>query len=685
MDKLRSASDGAGRRSNLRILLLCAALGACRAAPGAEAAAPAEAETLQTNLVHLGLQQLLDVSIVSVARKPQRIMETPAAVFIITADDIRRSGATTIPDALRMVPGFNVGHFNTSTWGVSARGFFTQGNKLLVLLDGRTVYNPMYATVQWDLPDVLLEDIERIEIIRGPGASVWGANAMNGVVNIITKHARDTQGTLLSGGGGTEERAFGSARVGGRAGSNAFYRIWVKGFDRDAVADTGEGVIPEPPSEDWRGGRTGMRMDWESGRDSAMLSGELYLSTYDAGVFRYSLTPPYAESEMDRIDGTGGFLLGRARRRLSATDDIELQAYYDRIDRQGPFLNYYMDTLDFDARHRFAWGRRQDIVYGAGCRQMDYHYHDGFEYTLEPNDRSPYILSAFAQDQIGLVPDRLALVLGSKVEEYDVSGTEWQPTARLLFTPTTAQTYWAAVSHAARAPSFAEQDGRLYANVTPPATGSDVPTLSYLLGNRDFESEEVLAYEAGYRVGASRRLFIDLAGFFNEYDDLRTIEGGVPFSSDTPVPHTERPSSIDNRLHGTSWGGEASLDWRPRDDWRLAATYSYMDARTSLESGSRDVRSRMTTWGTPRNQVSLRSAYDLTRNLEWDVWFRFVDDIPVTGVDEYLTADARLAWRPRKGLELAVVGQNLLQDQHSEYEAAYAVERSVYGKVTLLF
>lgn len=685
---------GRRRRYGAKPLLQAIVLAGLNAGslPGAPADEPA---TLQTNLCELSLQQLLDVSIVSASQRPQRIMETPAAAFIVTADDIRRSGAATVADALRMVPGITVGHLHNASWFVSSRGFFTTTDKLLVLVDGRSVYSPLHSGLPWDITDVPIEDVERIEVIRGPGGAVWGANAVNGVVNIITKNARDTQGTLISGGGGTEERIFGTSRYGGQAGSNTYYRIWAKGFERDGMADTRTQSAPSPPAPEWDGGRTGGRVDWSEAQDSAMLSGELFLYRYYLNPPHYSLTPPYYRTESDLMEATGGYVIGRYRHELSATSDWEVQAYFDHIDRQIPFLNSFIDTVDVGAKHHFRAGQRQDLVWGGGYRSVDYHHHDSFEFSLDPDGGNPDQMNLFAQDEIGIVPDRLALILGTKFEYGDLGGSEWQPTARLLFTPTTAQTLWFAVSRAVRSPSIVEQDGTVNGVVKPPdSTPGSLPTFLAAQGSDDFGSEKALAYEAGYRVQPLRNLFVDLATFYTEYRDVRTLDLTAPVTVESPVPHIEQPRVANNGLEGSIQGAELSVDWAPFSRWRLVSAYTYMTDKLERsedsvgkaygDTVSPDPRYAIDS-GAPRNQISLRSSFDVTRRVDWDVWFRFVDDIEEVLVDEYETIDTRIAWRPRRGMELALVGQNLLEAKHAEVTPSYSVERGVYGKLTLEF
>jgi len=648
---------------------------------------------LPDDLTQLSLEDLMDIEITSVAKRAQKLSEAPAAVFVITQEDIRRSGATSISESLRMAPGLQVARIDANKWAITSRGFNGRfSNKLLVLIDGRTVYTPLYSGVYWDMKDTLLEDVDRIEIIRGPGASLWGANAVNGVINIITKSAKETQGGLMVAGAGTEEQGFGAVRYGGKLGEDIHSRAYVKYFDRDSgVFSSGE-----DGADEWDVLRAGFRMDWqESGPDALTLQGDIYDG--EAGVTAVTKSfDPYAPPTLDEDDGIrGANVLGRWKHTVSDSSEVALQVYYDRTERNGVVLDQIHDTFDLDFQQQFALGKRQEIVWGLGYRFVSDNVDNTFYGSWDPDSRNDDLFSGFVQDDITLIKDRLRLTLGSKLEHNDYTGSEIQPNGRLMWTPREGHSIWTAVSRAVRTPSRTEEDGRLNTTVLTP--GSLLPLfpgygLVSLLGDGDYESEELLAYEIGYRVRPTDRFSMDVAAFFNDYSKLRTLEPGNPSLEVSPSPpHLVFPFTADNKMDGKTYGVEVAADWRASDWWRIQASYTCLQIQLDLDGDSGDTLSESAEGESPHHQVSLRSSMDIVRDLALDLWARYVDDLPSQDVDSYITLDIRLGWKPHKGVELSVVGQNLLDDQHPEYEPEFIdiipteVQRSVYGTVTWQF
>ncbi len=642
------------------------------------------------DLLELDLEELMQIEVRSVAKKPQKLSEAAAAVFVITADDIRRSGVLTIAEALRMVPGLDVARINANQWAISSRGFNVRfADKLLVLIDGRTVYTPLFSGVYWEVQDTLLEDIERIEVIRGPGATLWGSNAVNGVINITTKNAKDTQGGLLTGGGGREERRFGGVRYGTKWGDGAYGRVYAKSFDRDGFVDASGRDAPD----DWQAGQAGFRVDWQaSGQDAFTVQGDIYRG--DAGQITSlnSLIPPYTQTFDERVGFSGGNLLARWRRTFSPSSELALHVYYDRMEREERAVGEQRDTFDFDLQHRFAFDERQDIIWGLGYRFSHDRIRNSAELGFIPDSQDVNLFSAFIQDEITLIEDRLRLMLGSKFEHNDYTGFEIQPNARLLWTPDERHTFWAAVSHAVRTPSRADADFRNDTLVIPPGIPTNpqpLPILVMVNGNPNLRSEEVVAYELGYRFNPIARFSLDIAGFYNVYDRLRTT--GIlapPMFETTPLPpHLVLPLQFENQMHGHTYGVELAAGWQPLDWWRLRSAYTYFQADLSLDAGSTDVLSLSTAEGSsPKHQFSLLSSMDLSNNLELDLWFRYVGALRDPPVDSYTTLDARLAWKPRRDFELSVVGQNVFDSPHLEFGSVLTnsvtteVERSAYVK-----
>ena len=644
------------------------------------------------DLTELSLEELMEIEIISASKKEERLFEAAAAVYVITGEDIRRSGVTSIPEALRMVPGMEVAHIDANKWAITSRGFNDLfANKLLVLIDGRSVYTPLFSGVFWEAQDVLLEDVERIEVIRGPGAALWGANAVNGIINILTKSARDTQGGFLVTGVGSEERGFGCFRYGGKVGEEVYYRVYAKYFNRDNFVH----ASGKEAADGWDVLRGGFRMDWDiSDHNSLTLGGDIYDG--DAGLtYRVidSLEPPYERTFDFAVPIKGGDVLGRWEHTFSDVSDLALQLYYDRAEREDAVVEGYLHKFDVDFQHRFGSGECQEIVWGFGYRFMSDEISGDFLMSVHPERRDYDLLSAFAQDEITFVEDRLRLTLGSKFEHNDYTGFEIQPNVRLLWTPHDRHTAWGAISRAVRTPSRGEDDTRIVREVLPSGLISpDFPTAIVVLGSRDFESEELLAFETGYRVRPTDRFFLDVAAFYSLYDKLLTVEPGTPYREAFPPPeHVVVPLIADNKMEGETYGVELEGDCRVLDWWRLRAKYAYLQMQIHLYEGSSYTPGEDWEGISPHHQLSLRSSMDLPGRLELDLEGRYVDDLPDIDIQSYLSCDIRLGWNPIENLEATVVGQNLLNDHHPEFRAPHTpslpteVERGVYGAIRWRF
>jgi iron complex outermembrane recepter protein len=606
-------------------------------------------------LKKLSLEELMDIEVTSVSKRPEKLSETASAIQVITGEDIRRSGASSIPEALRLASNLEVAQVDSRQWAISARGFnSTAANKLLVMIDGRTVYTPLYSGVFWDVQDVLLEDVDRIEVISGPGATLWGANAVNGVINVTTKNAKDTQGLLVSGGGGTELRDFGSIRYGGTVSSNLHYRVYGKYFDRDSMA------LPDgqDANNDWRMGQGGFRLDWDASQANLVtVQGDLYGGRM-------------AQRGADDIRVDGGNVIGRWTHTFSENSEFKLQLYYDRAHRviPGTFAED-LDTYDVDFQHRFLVGERHDVVWGLGYRLINDDVGNTPGLAFLPPRVARQWVNWFAQDEIALVKDRLHLTVGTKIEHNDYTGFEFQPSGRLAWKVDQGQTLWGAISRAVRTPSRIDRE--LFAPGSPPF---------FLAGGTNFVSEEVLAYEVGYRVQPCPRLALSLAGFYNDYDNLRSIEKANP-----PAAF---PLVFANGQHGETYGGELTADYRVTDWWRLRAGYTELQVHIRPKPGSTDTSNGSGESHDPNHQVFLRSSLDLPGHFEFDADFRHVSGIANQQVPAYQELDLRLAWQPIPRLEVSIVGQNLLHDRHPEFGSPSArreVERGVYGKVSWRF
>lgn len=631
----------------------------------------------ETNpLTQKSIQQLLDMEITSVSKSAQTLSQTPSAIFVIDQEDIRRSGARNIPDLLRMVPGADVAQISAHQWAVSIRGFNgALANKLLVLIDGRSVYTPLYAGVYWDTEDTLLEDIDRIEVIRGPGASVWGSNAVNGVINIITKNAKDTVGSLVTAGGGSEERGFGSYRYGDAIGEDGHYRVYGKYSNRDNSFNG---------NDSWNQGRAGFRADWDtSEQDQWMLQGGYYNGEDDLRGTDVSATPPFSLPYVDDEIVYGGHALARWSRTEASDRGSNLQMYYIQTHRDQRIFQEDRYTLDIDWDNRFPIAERHEFMWGAGYRMMHDDTAGDLTARFVPPDKTEHLFSLFVQDEITLKDDELWLTLGSKFEHNDYSGFEYQPSARLSWQMTSQQMVWGAVSRAVRIPTRFDHDLDVSGWTAP---GS---TLVRLLGDSGKQSEELMAYELGYRLQPNEDWFFDVTGFFNHYDNLTTATRGVPFAAAITPSFTVIPLYVDDNMHGDTYGGELSVQYQALSNWRLIAAYSFLEM--DLHSTNDFLNQEASTEGSsPKNQVNLRSVVDLTQNLEFDSQVRYVDSLTAPNADSYVEVDLRLGWHVTQDFELSVVGQNLLDNHHVELANknnpnAPQVERSVYGKLTWSF
>lgn len=638
------------------------------------------------DLTELGLEELMQLEVTSVSKKEQRLLEAPAAIYVITQEDIRRSGATSIPEALRMVPGVQVARIDSARWAISARGFNQEfANKLQVLIDGRSVYSPLFSGVYWDMQDLMLEDIDRIEVIRGPGATLWGANAVNGVINIISKNAKDTQGGLISAGGGTEERGFGGIRYGGMLGNNIFYRVYLKYFDRDSFFDP---FVGRAGNDDWEMLRGGFRLDWDaSSRDRLTVQGDLYGGAVGSTLTGPTLSPPFQRTVSRDTDLLGGNILARWSRIFSQRSSLRLQLYYDHTEPPDPNLRESRDTVDLDWQHSFPLGNRHQILWGLGYRLTTDSLENSFLISLKSSHRSQQLFNSFVQDEIMLIDKRLYVTLGTKLEHNDHTGVEVQPSGRLLWTPHQRHAIWAALSRAVRTPSRIEDDFTFNVAVFP---GQEGLTVSSLVGNRHAVSEELIAYELGYRLQPLESLFLDFATFYNVYDHLSSLEPLAPSFNPGPPPFLRLAQRFNNKAHGETYGIEVAANWTVTPWWKLGAGYTWFDSRLHSDSSKPDMIVAQDEGNDPHNQLNFRSYINLPWRVEFDTMLSYVDNLPNLRVPSYFRLDLRLGWRATDKLDFSLVGQNLIANRHLEFGTLSGfhvteVERGMYGKVTWKF
>lgn len=637
-------------------------------------------------LKSLTLEQLGKLEVTTQSKEPTEVWNTPAAVYVLTGEDIRRSGVTSVPDALRLIPGVNVFRVNGSrNWAVGIRGLADQFSRyVLVLIDGRSVYTPLFGGVLWTINNVMLEDIDRIEVIRGPGGTIWGADAVNGVINIITKDSEDTKGTLVSTGGGnvdqnTEDLRHGSQHIGWTWRANAF------GFVRAP-----EYHIQNQPNYDWsRDGQIGFRLDRDTRRDEFTFQGDAYWGKFGDAQSLSTYQPPARFISYESTNVSGVNLRSRWRRRFNDKSDIYLQAYWSHDHRIGSNFGEERDTFDVDFLHRLSPGSHQQLTWGAGLRiSPSTTKHtvptDGFN----PADRTESIYSGFLQEEFKLVPGKLSLIAGSKFEHNNYTGFEYQPNARLLFTPNGKFSAWASVSRAIRIPDRVNED--IQDDIFVP-----LPTLTFLRlrGNHQLISERLIAYEGGFRTLIHPRLYLGATGFYNAYRNIIAF-GSLKLASATvpPFPPGTRLFEVqyENGIHGATDGAEIAPEFQAMSFWRIRSGLSYLNIDLNNEPGFRGTLTLTGLRGSsPKYQAFIQSEINLPHRFEFDQSFRYVDSLPAQSVRAYTTADARIGWNPSKNWSFSVTGQNLFQPHHAEFgidpPPTVLIKRGVYAKLVWSF
>jgi iron complex outermembrane recepter protein len=678
---VRAVEDGLAAVSRARVTTVGVVL-ALLLAQADFVVAESQSTSSRDNLDQLSLADLANVEVTTTSKEPEEVWKTPAAVFVLTQEDIRRSGATTIPEALRLVPGVQVSRIDQDHWAVGIRGFADQFSKsLLVLIDGRSLYTPLFAGVYWALDDgIMIEDVERIEVIRGPGGTIWGANAVNGVINIITKNARDTHGSLASVGGGSVDHAIGALRYGSGDGRALDYRFYGKAFG------TGPEYHPDGASYDeGRFGQLGFRSDWAAGaRDQFTMQGDMYKGGVGERVGIGSFSPPGQTISDQAVAVSGGNFLVHWRRDIRPGSDLQVQAYYDRTYALAPHYGETRNTFDVDFIHHLTLPWHQNFIWGAGIRISP----SDFVETVPSLDFTPHhvannVYSGFIQDEIAIVPDRFSLTVGTKVEHNNYTGFEPQPSVRALWTVDHKQSLWAAVTQAVRTPSRIEEDfrddGFLLAS----------PLLYVEIdGNRHLHAERLRGYELGYRRLINPKMYVDFAVFHNEYNDLVSLGNPtLTLDSSPPPDHFTYHFQYVNGIQGHTDGFELSPDWNPVSWLQLKASYSYLNLDLRLKPNATDTGTVTSDEGSsPHNQVSFESRFNLPRGFEFDQTFRYVSALPAQSVPSYSTADVRFSWRATREMDLSIVGENLLQPEHDEFSSdpgpMIGIKRSVYAKIS---
>lgn len=649
----------------------------------------ASAQAPPADLSKLSVEDLMNIEVSSVSKKEQKISQAAAAIFVITKEDISRSGALNIPDLLRMVPGLNVAQINANTWAISSRGFNGEfSDELLVLLDGRSVYIPTTSGVFWDVLDIPLEDLERIEVIRGPGGATWGANAVNGVINIITKKASATLGGMVVAGGGNQTQEFGTVQYGAKIGQNTDYRVFSKYLDEDHQP----GLNAPDGGDGWHALRAGFRSDSQlSVSDDLTFTGDVY-SAREGDITNsiQSVASPTLQETFAATNLDGGYLQADWNHRYAGGSDSTLQVSFDRY-RRNDVLRETRNTLNIDFEDHFSWGGHQDIVWGLGYRFSSSTTDGDLSFSLNPPDLDTQLFSGFVQDEFALIPTRLSLTAGMKVEHNYYTGFGVMPTARVAWTPHEHQMVWAAVSRALETPSSTDTAENLTLSGFVPPVGP--PVLVRIVGNPAFQNERHTAYEFGYRTQLLKRLSLDLATYYNSGHQLPTTEPEASFiETDPPPVHLVLPLQNENAMYGETHGVEIFASWKATDRWTITPGYTYEGIHLHVDPGSQDTQSVPAAEGSsPRQWARVDSHLTVVHSLAWDASANFVGRLASGAVPSYTRVDTQLTWRRGEHVSVSIVGQNLVRDEHLEFSStadegpSNVVKRSAYAKLTWIF
>ncbi len=683
MRKTSWARQRAGGRARWWRLAACAP--ALAIAVGVSSAWGDQNDQTSEPLRNMTLEQLGQIQVTSVTKEPEEVWNTPAAIYVVTQEMIRRSGATNIPEALRLAPGVEVARIDSNKWSIGIRGFGSRLSRdVLVMIDGRTVYTTLLAGTYWEVQNIPLQDIDRIEVIRGPGGTIWGPNAVNGVINIITKDSKDTRGEMVSVGGGNEDQGSLTARFGAGNGRTFDYRVYGMAFDRAP-----EFHLDGDNYDSWRNIQGGFRMDFtHHDNDQFMVQGEMYKEGAGETVTSVTYAPSYSQIVRGTELLSGGDIVAKWHRIEGDGKDFQLEAYFDQANRREPNFEDLRNTFDVDFLDRFRLPGRQQISWGFGARASH-----GANPTVVsglyfiPESRTDQLYSGFLNDDVELVPQRVSLSVGTKLLKTNYTGLKWQPSVRLLWTPGLTQSFWAAFTRALRTPSDAERAFYLtgFVGFAPDGT----PIMARFNANPNFQSEELNGYEAGYRQLFGQNFYVDVAAFYNQYNDLfsEDITGPIYLETSPPPPHYLLPAEFGNGLKGTTRGVEIAPQWNPMHFWRLGGSYSYLEMKLKKGPNSQDIGTAPIVEGSsPRNQLTADSGFSITNNLNLDLTYRFVSALPSAGIKAYSTGDVRLGWYVRPYLQLSIAGRNLLQPYHFEYPSdpgpIVGIKRSVFVQIT---
>ncbi|MDA1067063.1 MAG: TonB-dependent receptor [Verrucomicrobia bacterium] len=626
---------------------------------------------IAVDYTELSIDELMHVEINSVSRKFESLFEAPAAVHLISNEDVKRSGMTSLAETLRMSPGLHVGRVDETNVAVASRGFNdVSSNKLLVMTDGRSVYSPLFSGVQWIDQQIIMEDLDRIEVIRGPGASLWGANAVNGVVNITTKSSKDTVGSFASVllGDFLEFQAVG--RHGEDLGNDRYIRFYAKHIRQaKSPSDSPLGDLEHSIEQSL----VGFRYDWEGGeRGRLTIQGDLLYGETNSISENFSLVPPFGAEMLSSGTSFMAYLLSRWSKPVGEEGELSVQGYLDFANEDLTFFGNDEFIADLDAQLRQVTSEHNEFVTGVGFRFYDDKLEASERFLFLPSEDQRWLLSAFFQNEFKAIPDKLHVTVSAKVEHTKYANFEFQPNLRVLFRPDENQALWASIARAARTPSRAERTALITGAIIPPNPLSPIPTKAIVQGNSDFRSEDLVALEVGHRLSKGDGFSIDTALFYNQYEHLRSIEPGAVTQDFTSVPHNRFTSLVGNGIEGSTYGVEITTNLQPTPRLRMQGTLSILKYKLENNEGSLDTESVGAYEGSsPETQLGLRVMYDITENWLFDVIGHHSSKLVSPGIDSYTALDSRLAWKPNKGFELSIVGRDLLESEHYEFPPTF--------------
>jgi iron complex outermembrane receptor protein len=651
----------------------------------------------------MSLEDLMKLEVTSVSKTPQRLFDTPSAIYSISNEEIRRSGLQTLPEVLRLAPGVGVAQADANKWAITTRGFNDYySNKQLVLIDGRSIYTPNFSGVFWDQQDILMEDVERVEVIRGPGASIWGANAVNGTINVISKTAKETQGGYLSVSAGNHDLPRTALRYGDKIGQNLYYRVYGTWNNTESYPNSVSGY----GADDWSNSRLGTRFDWDLSENDLVTVSAEYFRVHDGTsqtnpidlnnltpLQRFALLSTGLNTHFnDSGDSQGGHFLAKWTHDEDVDTHTTLQAYYDTSEVT-KLVEFGTDnkTMDVEFTQTALLFDSNKIITGGGYRWISAYVRPGPTIRTENEIGDDHQFNYFVQDEIAVVPDKLFITLGTKLEHFINTGFEVEPTFKLLGKPTENQTLWGSVSRAVRTPAIYDTNSVIhYKNINV-----GVPAELIYFGNKDFKSESLLAFEGGYRIEPTASVYVDTTVFYNIYDDLRTGTFPMVGPNPDPTPFPPVPTAIGqlvNNKHGASWGGETSVTYTPLDNWKLIGSYSFNRIDLNADFNSIETAGKTApTLQDPQHKFQIRSQLDLPHNVMLDGAVYYTDKLASGNAPSYVRLDLRLAWKPTAACELSLVGQNLTDPQHKEFGSGDSgqvyseIPRTFYGKLALRF